>query len=71
MPFLPEGNTPSSADNELRSLWKINGLCNQWAANLGKTPQCAYLGGTLPTSADNEAISLQKINVCIQAIAGF
>lgn len=67
--WLPENNTPSPSDTEVRSLWKISSLCQQWSATAGVTPTLPWLGGVLPKPSDTEVPLLQKINACLYAIA--
>lgn len=68
--WLSEGDVPSEVDTEVRSLWKINSLCVQWAALRGVTPIPRGLRSVNPSTHDTEANSLQKINSCLAAIAG-
>lgn len=68
--WLPEGDQPKPDDTEVRSLWKINSLCQQWAARVGAVPLLPYSPeGVTPKPHDTEVPSLQKINACLAAIA--
>lgn len=70
LPWLSEGTNPSTADTEVRSLWKINALCVQWCQQQGVTPSLKYsCSGVTPKPHDTEALSLQKINACLLALA--